>query len=272
MVFQSAMNSLNPVMTIGDQIVDIFTTHEGDTKKQARARAADLLDLVANRCEQAQGLPAPALRRHAPTCRHRDGGRSPSHAADHGRAHHRARRGRAAGDHGADRRPATRARLLDPVHHPRHVVDDRAVPPDGCHVCRAVRRDRRRQGALRQSATPLHPCAHQRLPAAARPGHTAGRPWRRGSFHQTSPTWSRSHPVTWWHPSQSAPTTSWETAHDRTTICHQPAPRRPPDRSRDQPARADQGLQRRWALLAAHLPGRSTPSISMSSEARSWPW
>jgi peptide/nickel transport system ATP-binding protein len=29
MVFQSAMNSLNPVMTIGDQIVDIFTTHAG---------------------------------------------------------------------------------------------------------------------------------------------------------------------------------------------------------------------------------------------------
>ena len=38
MVFQSAMNSLNPVMTIGDQIVDIFTTHESVPKKQARGR------------------------------------------------------------------------------------------------------------------------------------------------------------------------------------------------------------------------------------------
>jgi len=46
MVFQSAMNSLNPVMTIGDQITDIFTTHEGMSKKQARVRAAELLDLV----------------------------------------------------------------------------------------------------------------------------------------------------------------------------------------------------------------------------------
>lgn len=46
MVFQSAMNSLNPVMTIGDQIMDIFTTHEGMAKKQARVRAAELLDLV----------------------------------------------------------------------------------------------------------------------------------------------------------------------------------------------------------------------------------
>ena len=46
MVFQSAMNSLNPVMTIGDQIVDIFTTHEGVSKKTAVARAGELLDLV----------------------------------------------------------------------------------------------------------------------------------------------------------------------------------------------------------------------------------
>ncbi|GAB3603805.1 ABC transporter ATP-binding protein [Microbacterium aureliae] len=46
MVFQSAMNSLNPVMTIGDQIADIFTTHERMPKRQALARAAELLDLV----------------------------------------------------------------------------------------------------------------------------------------------------------------------------------------------------------------------------------
>lgn len=46
MVFQSAMNSLNPVMTIGDQTADIYTTHEGISKKQALSRAADLLDLV----------------------------------------------------------------------------------------------------------------------------------------------------------------------------------------------------------------------------------
>ena len=43
MVFQSAMNSLNPVMTIGDQIVDIFTTHErysGAESLAAGGRAA----------------------------------------------------------------------------------------------------------------------------------------------------------------------------------------------------------------------------------------
>ena len=46
MVFQSAMNSLNPVMTIGDQIVDIYTTHAGYTRKESLRRAAQLLELV----------------------------------------------------------------------------------------------------------------------------------------------------------------------------------------------------------------------------------
>lgn len=54
MVFQSAMNSLNPVMTIGDQIVDIFTTHERMPKRAARVRAGELLDLV--------GIPRDRLR------------------------------------------------------------------------------------------------------------------------------------------------------------------------------------------------------------------
>ncbi|MFE1268076.1 ABC transporter ATP-binding protein [Streptomyces sp. NPDC058758] len=46
MVFQSAMNSLNPVLTVGEQIADIFTTHEKLRKRAARERAADLLGLV----------------------------------------------------------------------------------------------------------------------------------------------------------------------------------------------------------------------------------
>jgi len=46
MVFQSAMNSLNPVMTVGDQIADIYTTHERVSKKDALRRAGELLDLV----------------------------------------------------------------------------------------------------------------------------------------------------------------------------------------------------------------------------------
>jgi peptide/nickel transport system ATP-binding protein len=46
MVFQSAMNSLNPVMNIGDQIVDSIQAHAPVTTKDARDRAAHLLNLV----------------------------------------------------------------------------------------------------------------------------------------------------------------------------------------------------------------------------------
>ena len=46
MVFQSAMNALNPVMTIGDQIVDAFTAHGRGNKRAARDKAGDLLTLV----------------------------------------------------------------------------------------------------------------------------------------------------------------------------------------------------------------------------------
>jgi peptide/nickel transport system ATP-binding protein len=46
MVFQSAMNALNPVMTIGDQIVDTIVAHEAVSKREARGRAAALLDVV----------------------------------------------------------------------------------------------------------------------------------------------------------------------------------------------------------------------------------
>jgi peptide/nickel transport system ATP-binding protein len=46
MVFQSAMNALNPVMRVGDQFVDMMRAHERISKHGALARAAELLDLV----------------------------------------------------------------------------------------------------------------------------------------------------------------------------------------------------------------------------------
>lgn len=46
MAFQSAMNSLNPVMTIGDQITDVVLTHLKLSKAEAEARAAELLNVV----------------------------------------------------------------------------------------------------------------------------------------------------------------------------------------------------------------------------------
>jgi peptide/nickel transport system ATP-binding protein len=46
MVFQSAMNALNPVMRVGDQFVDMMRAHERISKTDAKARAAELLELV----------------------------------------------------------------------------------------------------------------------------------------------------------------------------------------------------------------------------------
>jgi oligopeptide transport system ATP-binding protein len=46
MIFQDPMTSLNPVLTIGKQIREELTTHFGMRKKEAGARAAELLDRV----------------------------------------------------------------------------------------------------------------------------------------------------------------------------------------------------------------------------------
>jgi peptide/nickel transport system ATP-binding protein len=46
MVFQSAMNALNPVMRVGDQFVDAMQAHERIDRRRALARAGELLDLV----------------------------------------------------------------------------------------------------------------------------------------------------------------------------------------------------------------------------------
>lgn len=46
MIFQEPMTSLNPVATIGNQIEEVLRLHEKLSKKEARARAIELLDLV----------------------------------------------------------------------------------------------------------------------------------------------------------------------------------------------------------------------------------
>jgi peptide/nickel transport system ATP-binding protein len=46
MVFQSAMNALNPVMRVGDQFVDAMRAHERIDRRRALARAEELLELV----------------------------------------------------------------------------------------------------------------------------------------------------------------------------------------------------------------------------------
>ena len=46
MVFQSAMNSLNPVLTIFEQFRDVIVQHTGKTRQQARERAEELLIMI----------------------------------------------------------------------------------------------------------------------------------------------------------------------------------------------------------------------------------
>jgi peptide/nickel transport system ATP-binding protein len=46
MVFQSAMNALNPVMRVGEQFVDMMHAHERIHRGEALARAGELLEIV----------------------------------------------------------------------------------------------------------------------------------------------------------------------------------------------------------------------------------
>ncbi|MCE7796148.1 ABC transporter ATP-binding protein [Sphingobium sufflavum] len=46
MIFQEPMTCLNPVMTIGDQVAEALRQHQPLTRKAAKARAVELLDLV----------------------------------------------------------------------------------------------------------------------------------------------------------------------------------------------------------------------------------
>ncbi|MBY8974233.1 ABC transporter ATP-binding protein [Rhodobacteraceae bacterium NNCM2] len=53
-IFQDPMTSLNPVFTVGFQLMEPLRAHMGLNKQQARQRAAELLELV--------GIPSPAAR------------------------------------------------------------------------------------------------------------------------------------------------------------------------------------------------------------------
>lgn len=46
MVFQDALSALNPVLSVGNQMSELYTHHQGISRKQARARAVEMLELV----------------------------------------------------------------------------------------------------------------------------------------------------------------------------------------------------------------------------------
>ena len=54
LIFQEPMTALNPVFTVGDQIAEVARIHAGASKRDAWARAVEMLTLV--------GIPAPADR------------------------------------------------------------------------------------------------------------------------------------------------------------------------------------------------------------------
>jgi oligopeptide/dipeptide ABC transporter ATP-binding protein len=54
MIFQEPMTSLNPVFTIGNQIIEAITLHQSLSKKEARNKAIEMLKLV--------GIPSPEKR------------------------------------------------------------------------------------------------------------------------------------------------------------------------------------------------------------------
>src|SRR5690348_8594930 len=54
MIFQDPMTSLNPVYTVGDQIIEAIVTHEQASKGEAKRRAVELLRQV--------GIPNPQTR------------------------------------------------------------------------------------------------------------------------------------------------------------------------------------------------------------------
>jgi len=54
MIFQEPMTALNPVFTVGEQIAEVARVHAGMSKRDAWAKAVEMLEVV--------GIPSPALR------------------------------------------------------------------------------------------------------------------------------------------------------------------------------------------------------------------
>ncbi|MGW1492216.1 ABC transporter ATP-binding protein [Streptomyces sp. NPDC002402] len=46
MIFQDALSSLNPVLSVGDQLGEMFTVHRGMSRKDARSKAVELMERV----------------------------------------------------------------------------------------------------------------------------------------------------------------------------------------------------------------------------------
>ena len=144
MVFQDPMSSLNPVLTICDQICEPLRLHQGLSRADARRRAIELLDLVripdaARRVDEYPHRLSGGMRQRvmiaiAIACR--------AAPADRRRADHRARRDDPGADPRTAARSARRARHGGDADLARPRRDRRIRPPRHRHVCRPRRRGR----------------------------------------------------------------------------------------------------------------------------------
>jgi len=84
MIFQDPMSSLNPVLTIGDQIMEPLRKHQKLSSSAARKRALEMLELVRipNAGQRLGRISTSAFRWYAPAGHDRDGDSLFSEGAD----------------------------------------------------------------------------------------------------------------------------------------------------------------------------------------------
>ena len=145
-VFQGAMNALNPVRRVGDQIAEPIEMRLGQPRDASRKRAAELLDLVGIPKQAGVRLPARAVGRDAPARDDRDGARVRPGDRDRRRADDRARRHGPGADPAAARAAPARPRAVADPDHPRPVGDRRDVRQGHGHVRGAASPRRARSG------------------------------------------------------------------------------------------------------------------------------
>ena len=177
MIFQDPMTSLNPVLTIGDQIGEAVKVHNPDTDDEAaRKRVVQLLELVGVPVRRAPRRPVPArvLRRHAAARDDRDGDRERPGGPRRRRADDRARRDDPGADRGGAEGGARGDARGDHPDHARPRPDRGARRPRRRHVRGQRRRALRRLHDLQRAAAPVHARpAEQPGPRRRRPGVAA---------------------------------------------------------------------------------------------------
>ena len=91
-IFQDPLTSLNPLYTVGDQLIETITTHLDMSSSKARVRAIELLASTGIPAPERRidPLPASVLGRHAPARRDRAGAGGRAEADHRRRADHRA--------------------------------------------------------------------------------------------------------------------------------------------------------------------------------------